>query len=493
MPSDIKAGIVLVNAFTTGGADSYNAYIDYIDRNEATRNAHYNEFVIKDLKKNGTNHNNANENSADYIGYMDNPEKTGGIFTASQDSLTSEQKKALKAAFRKAQSNKSIMWQSILSFDNRWLDKYGIYDPSTHSLNEEKIRQVTRLCVTKMQKEENLGNAIWSASIHYNTDNIHVHVAMVEPIPMRQKKTVKSLTFSAQWLQNKGILKLDENTHLDTGRRITETKGNYQQMYRAICSALQDDNYYLRLGRYIHINADKSISISYLDNTDDALPDYATLTSQTEYKGSFKKKTLEAGKRVIVNEIVHQEESLKEITDLLRTITAGNNARRIQNADKKIATLYWDLYNELPKDTALWNYNGAAMQPYREKIDEITNLYIEHYHKDDFSNIIRKLDAVDSIYGEAYGKQSNYKDNKLQDLHVRFGNRILKEMKASSSIFKRSYHRSYHPAAENRDVMRDLHSSIYFLKRALNDEYSSYKNQLRYEELEREAEENVDY
>ncbi len=148
------------------------------------------------------------------------------------------------------------------------------------------------------------------------------------------------------------------------------------------------------------------------------------------------KKTLEAGKRVIVNEIVHQEESLKEITDLLRTITAGNNARRIQNADKEIATLYWDLYNVLPKDTTLWNYNGAAMQPYREKIDEITNLYIEHYHKDDFSNIIRKLDAVDSIYGEAYGKQSNYKDNKLQDLHVRFGNRILKEMKASSSIFK---------------------------------------------------------
>ena len=423
---------------------------------------------------------------------MDNPEKTGGIFTASQDSLTSEQKKALKAAFRKAQSNKSIMWQSILSFDNRWLDKYGIYDPSTHSLNEEKIRQVTRLCVTKMQKEENLGNAIWSASIHYNTDNIHVHVAMVEPIPMRQKKIVKSLTFSAQWLQNKGILKLDENTHLDTGRRITETKGNYQQMYKSICSALQDDGYYLHIGRYIHINADKSISISYLDNTDD-LPDYATLTSKTEYKGSFKKKTLEAGKRVIVNEIVHQEESLKEITDLLRTITAGNNARRIQNADKEIATLYWDLYNVLPKDTTLWNYNGAAMQPYREKIDEITNLYIEHYHKDDFSNIIRKLDAVDSIYGEAYGKQSNYKDNKLQDLHVRFGNRILKEMKASSSIFKRSYHRSYHPAAENRDVMRDLHSSIYFLKRALNDEYSSYKNQLRYEELEREAEENVDY
>lgn len=303
MPSDIKAGIVLVNAFTTGGTDSYNAYIDYIDRNEATRNTHYNEFVIKDLKKDGSNLNNTSENSADYIGYMDNPEKTGGIFTASQDSLTGEQKKTLKSAFRKAQSNKSIMWQSILSFDNRWLDKYGIYDPSTHSLNEEKIRQVTRMCVARMQKEENLGNAIWSASIHYNTDNIHVHVAMVEPISMRQKKIVKSLTFSAQWLQNKGILKLDENTHLDTGRRITETKGNYQQMYKSICSALQDDGYYLHIGRYIHINADKSISISYLDNTDD-LPDYATLTSKTEYKGSFKKKTLEAGKRVIVNEIV---------------------------------------------------------------------------------------------------------------------------------------------------------------------------------------------
>ena len=83
--------------------------------------------------------------------------KTGGIFTASQDSLTGEQKKALKSAFRKAQSNKSIMWQSILSFDNRWLDKYGIYDPSTHSLNEEKIRQVTRMCVCKNAKKEKFG------------------------------------------------------------------------------------------------------------------------------------------------------------------------------------------------------------------------------------------------------------------------------------------------------------------------------------------------
>ena len=42
--------------------------------------------------------------------------------------------------------------------------------------------------VSKMLKSEGLENAVWSAAIHFNTDNIHVHIAAVEPEPMRKKK-----------------------------------------------------------------------------------------------------------------------------------------------------------------------------------------------------------------------------------------------------------------------------------------------------------------
>jgi hypothetical protein len=40
-----------------------------------------------------------------------------------------------------------------------------------------------------MLKAEHMeGAAVWSAAIHYNTDNIHVHIAVVEPNPTRKMK-----------------------------------------------------------------------------------------------------------------------------------------------------------------------------------------------------------------------------------------------------------------------------------------------------------------
>lgn len=39
-----------------------------------------------------------------------------------------------------------------------------------------------------MLVNEGLENAVWSGAIHYNTDNLHVHVAVVEPVPQRMVK-----------------------------------------------------------------------------------------------------------------------------------------------------------------------------------------------------------------------------------------------------------------------------------------------------------------
>src|SRR5699024_12555630 len=32
-----------------------------------------------------------------------------------------------------------------------------------------------------------MDNALWSASVHYNTDNIHIHIATVETDPTRER------------------------------------------------------------------------------------------------------------------------------------------------------------------------------------------------------------------------------------------------------------------------------------------------------------------
>lgn len=50
-----------------------------------------------------------------------------------------------------------------------------------------KIKRSNPSCSEPIIKSEGLEHAVWSAGIHYNTDNLHVHIATVEPYPMREK------------------------------------------------------------------------------------------------------------------------------------------------------------------------------------------------------------------------------------------------------------------------------------------------------------------
>ena len=79
-----------------------------------------------------------------------------------------------------AQDNGSLMWQTVISFDNRWLAEHGIYDAKNNVLDERKLKEIARGGVNRMLEKEHLESAIWSAAIHYNTDNVHVHIATVE-------------------------------------------------------------------------------------------------------------------------------------------------------------------------------------------------------------------------------------------------------------------------------------------------------------------------
>ncbi|WP_195543426.1 MobP2 family relaxase [Massiliimalia timonensis] len=175
--NDIKAGIIVKTRFidkTLQKKDekAFESYVDYLDRDEAVRKQHFNEFSL-------------------YNDYMDNPEKMGALFTEQQDSLSKEQKQKIKELFKKAFDNDSIMWQTVISFDNRYLAKMGVYDPVTKTLDENKMRECTRAMMKNMLDQEDMSmSGLWSASVHYNTDNIHIHVATVEPNPTRKKRNI---------------------------------------------------------------------------------------------------------------------------------------------------------------------------------------------------------------------------------------------------------------------------------------------------------------
>ena len=164
-------GCIVKTKFVTPGSDIFGGYIDYIDRENAVRNEHISSYSI-------------------YTNYMGNPEKTSDLFTSVSNHLTEEEKEQLKNTYIKAQKNGSLMWQTVISFDNRWLEQNGLWDSKTHMLDKNKLMNYCRNSVNSMLKAENLDNAVWSAAIHYNTDNIHIHIATVEPTPTRRKMIV---------------------------------------------------------------------------------------------------------------------------------------------------------------------------------------------------------------------------------------------------------------------------------------------------------------
>ncbi|SEI13502.1 hypothetical protein SAMN05192559_11735 [Halobacillus karajensis] len=155
MSEIVTPGVVLKTKFVTANKKGFQYYVQYVDREEAKGkgDAHQSMFSL-------------------YNHYMDDPDKTSALFTQQSDRLSVEGKQGIKSLFEQAQKKNSIMWQDVITFDNDWLQKRGVYDPKTHTLDEDALKQVTRISMQSMMKKEGLQeSAVWSAAIHYNTDN----------------------------------------------------------------------------------------------------------------------------------------------------------------------------------------------------------------------------------------------------------------------------------------------------------------------------------
>lgn len=159
--------VILKTKFVLPTSAKFKNYVNYIDR--ANTKSKANEFKL-------------------YQDYMGNVEKTTSLFTDKEDYLSNEGKEYLKEVFETAQKNGSIMWQDVISFDNQWLSEQGIYNFEHKTLDSLKIKEATRRAMDEMIKREGMeGTLVWSAAIHYNTDNIHVHVSTVQPFNPRIK------------------------------------------------------------------------------------------------------------------------------------------------------------------------------------------------------------------------------------------------------------------------------------------------------------------
>lgn len=164
-------GIITKAKFIPPSSKKYQGAIDYIDRSEAVKTKHVEQWhsFSDDTALHVRNHSG----------------RISTLFTQEQNYVDEANKKRIKEAFIEARDNKSPMWQTIFSFDNHYLKELGIIqERGQFTLDEAVVREATRTAMSKMKDSMELGDTCeWAAAIHYNTGNIHVHTMMVVKEP----------------------------------------------------------------------------------------------------------------------------------------------------------------------------------------------------------------------------------------------------------------------------------------------------------------------
>lgn len=340
----MSPGIILTSEFSESqrGSKSQNKgfgkYVEYLDRPDAV------EF----------------ENYTDYMG---NDEKSEGIFTETSNNVTKAEKKQLKEMFQLADKNGSVMEKLVFSFTDEWLIENGIKNKDG-LVRTELLQEYTRKAIRVLQKsEKGLENFIWSAAIHHNTDNLHIHVAMVELTP--------------SWTEGKGRCFKLNNVLMQRGI-ITE-------------SSLKKCK--------------------------------ATFTNQV-IKSAEKNNEINdiIRKRIVAKDRVHESISdFKEIKIMLKELIDNLPANKsLWKYNMNAMAGFRDTIDNISRHI-IENSCKADFELLENKLDELTGLYKKAYGATD-----EKQESLFDYKTEAE-ELSDFKKNKIDDLYQRLGNTILKE------------------------------------------------------------------
>lgn len=189
----------------------------YYSSNKAKDYMNYIISGINDIKK------------MDYVEYMENREKSRGIFN--QDGLISDEyKKEIRQKLRKTKSN---IWDCVISFEEvfgkTWVNSYE----QAYELVKTELPKFFKRCGF------NKDNIEWFAGLHENTDNRHIHLCFFEKKPIRIRPNKTGKQFSIGKLSKTAIQEFKANLELSaTDFKAREIK-NRQIVTKAITEELR--------------------------------------------------------------------------------------------------------------------------------------------------------------------------------------------------------------------------------------------------------------
>lgn len=376
----IRPAIVIMTKFklpNSNGSKSKNheRFLDYIDRKNT-------KSKINDYKN--------------YQDYMANDEKTSGLFTKDIDLLTMKQKQEYKNIFADAQQKGSVMWQDVISFDNDWLSEIGIL--KGNFVDDVRLKQAIRNGMASMLSKENIDDSTqWTAAIHYNTDNIHVHVATVQTHNFRERGKRKQLSIDSvksqvantlldrskeneklnDFIRNK-VIAQKRNDPMNSLKNKVVNKQLVQQ-FKKIHAMLPADK---RLWKY---------NMNGIAHTRKEIDVFTTMYLNKYFKNEFEDFKKELDKSVEHHKRIY-----------------GENSNAEKYKDTKMKDLYARMGNTVlteirEYDKSLSNKNRQSFGSFSRK--NKLNRFVENR---EFNNLFRKIDFAMNNNLQHYKNQNEY-------------------------------------------------------------------------------------
>lgn len=139
-----------------------------------------------------------------------------GVFSKNKNVITSNDLNEIKELVGKAQNKGSVYYQDVISFDTDFLIEQKLYDPVTDILDENRIRNASHKMMEQLFKDEQIeeNNGFWFASIHRNTEHIHIHFGTVEK--ENRRKLVEVKVEGKTFYEPKGKRKQSTLDHMKT-------------------------------------------------------------------------------------------------------------------------------------------------------------------------------------------------------------------------------------------------------------------------------------
>lgn len=166
---------------------------------------------------------------------------------------------------------------------------------------------------------------------------------------------------------------------------------------------------------------------------------YNAKTDKEKYKDAkFKITSFKKAKSEIHNSLNNDYENLKEIQNIFRNKILKSDVN-FQNFSKVELEELQNIYNKLPENKNLWQFNNKRIKHIKPQIEAFTKNYLNKYHSENFEKLKNILEKQEKEFTRIYGQQkhyiyktntsNNYKNNKLEDIYSRTANKLLKELK----------------------------------------------------------------